>query len=201
MSSIRERPPADRAGLRAAPGMQSSWPLPLRARILLLVLVFASALVLRIASWCVDCTDRRFCRLMPVLVVDPNTAPASVLGVLPHVGPKMVRRLIEQRERRRFESAADLRRRVRGLGPATMRRWRPLLPAELSEFGTPTGRVPGPWWLPSPRGSSRDPAGLEVHGSRAMIGTSRPSLARCTFRYKTPPGAWVLMIHVRLPCT
>src|SRR5208337_382211 len=111
MSSVRERPPPDRAGLRAAPGIRSSWPLPLRARLVLLVLVFTSALVLRIASWRADCTDRRFCRLMPVLVVDPNTAPASVLGVLPHVGPKMLRRLIEQRECRPFESAADLRRR------------------------------------------------------------------------------------------
>src|SRR5271157_3818363 len=143
MSSVQERPAADRAGLRAAPGIQNSWPLPLRARIVLLVLVFASALVLRIASWRVDCADRRFCRLMPVLVIDPNTAPAGVLGVLPHVGPKMVRRLIEQRECRPFESAADLRRRVRGLGPATMRRWRPHLPAQLSEFGAPTGRDPG----------------------------------------------------------
>ena len=143
MSSIREGSAADRTGLRAAPGVQSSWPLPLRARIVLLVLVFASALVLRIASWRVDYTDRRFCRLIPVLVVDPNTAPAGVLGVLPHVGPKMVRRLIEQRESRPFESAADLRRRVRGLGPATMRRWRPHLPAELSEFRAPTGRDPG----------------------------------------------------------
>ncbi len=143
MSSVRERPPADRAGLRAAPGIQSSWPLPLRARIVLLLLVFASALALRIANWREGCTDRRLCRLMPVLVVDPNTAPAGVLGVLPHVGPKMVRRLIEQRECHPFESAADLRRRVRGLGPATMRRWRPLLPAELSDFGAPTGPDPG----------------------------------------------------------
>ena len=143
MSSIRESPLADRAGLRAAPGIQSSWPLPLRARIVLLVLVFASALALRLASWREGCADRQYCRLMPVLVVDPNTAPAGVLGVLPHVGPKMVRRLIEQRESRPFESAADLRRRVRGLGPATMRRWRPHLPAELSESGAPARRDPG----------------------------------------------------------
>ena len=143
MSSIRESPDAGGPGLRAAPGIRSSWPLPLGARIVLLLLVFASALVLRLASWHQGYADRRFCRLMPVLVVDPNTAPPGVLGVLPHVGPKIVRRLIEQRASRPFESTADLRKRVRGVGPATMRDWRPHLPAELRKLGVPTGRDPG----------------------------------------------------------
>jgi hypothetical protein len=143
MSSIRGRTAPVRPGFGAALGIRSSWPLPLRARGLLLFLVFVSALALRIASWREGRTDRRFCRPVPVLVVDLNTAPAGVLGVLPHVGPKMVRRLIEQRGSRPFESAADLRRRVRGLGPATMARWRPHLPAKFRQFGAPTGRDPG----------------------------------------------------------
>src|SRR5512135_2203870 len=105
MSSVRERPAANRADLKRELGIQSSWPLPLRARIMLLLLVFVSALVLRIGTWWEGSADQQSCRLMPVLVVDPNTAPAGVLGVLPHVGPKMVRRLIEQRASRPFESA------------------------------------------------------------------------------------------------
>ena len=66
-------------------------------------------------------------RVVPVLLVDPNTAPASVLEALPHVGPSLARRLIEQREIRPFESIEELRLRVRGLGPATMARLAPHL--------------------------------------------------------------------------
>ena len=62
-----------------------------------------------------------------MLLVDPNTAPASVLEALPHVGPSLARRLIEQREIRPFESIEELRLRVRGLGPATMARLAPHL--------------------------------------------------------------------------
>ena len=50
-----------------------------------------------------------------------------MLGALPHVGPSLVKKLVEQREVRPFASIEDLRRRVRGLGPATMARLAPHL--------------------------------------------------------------------------
>ncbi|MBV8130561.1 MAG: helix-hairpin-helix domain-containing protein [Planctomycetaceae bacterium] len=70
---------------------------------------------------------QRTCRVVPVLVIDPNTAPSSVLEALPHVGPSLVKQLIEQREIRPFGSTEDLRRRVRGFGPVTLARLAPHL--------------------------------------------------------------------------
>jgi competence protein ComEA len=64
---------------------------------------------------------------VPVLVIDPNTAPASVLEALPHVGPSLVKQLIEQRQRLPFESIEEMRQRVRGLGPVMMARLAPHL--------------------------------------------------------------------------
>jgi competence protein ComEA len=62
-----------------------------------------------------------------VLVVDPNSAPPEVLGALPHVGGALVKKIVEQREIGPFQSLGDLRRRVRGLGPATLARLAPHL--------------------------------------------------------------------------
>ncbi|MGC8639789.1 MAG: ComEA family DNA-binding protein [Isosphaeraceae bacterium] len=73
----------------------------------------------------------------PDLVLDPNTAPASVLEALPHLGPSLVKRLIAEREVRPFESTEDLCRRVRGLGPATMARLGPYLRIRSREDPAP----------------------------------------------------------------
>jgi competence protein ComEA len=54
------------------------------------------------------------------LVIDPNTAPPAVLNALPRLGPVLVGRIVEERERRPFDSLADLDQRVRGIGPATV---------------------------------------------------------------------------------
>jgi len=64
---------------------------------------------------------------LPVLIVDPNTAPPGVLLALPRLGPALVGRIVEARRRAPFRSAADLDARVRGIGPATIAGLRPHL--------------------------------------------------------------------------
>jgi competence protein ComEA len=120
--------PKERAGSRG--GSTAVWPWTTGIRLLLGFLVIVSGVALRIASHSVSAGASTICRGVPVLVIDPNTAPASVLEALPHVGPVLVKRLIEQRESRPFASAEDLRRRVRGLGPATLARLTPHLRIE-----------------------------------------------------------------------
>src|SRR4051812_1149008 len=105
----------------------SSGPWPVGVRGLLTVLGMLAALGLRMADRGVGPGSRVACRPAPVLVLDPNTAPPAVLGALPHVGPSLVKKLVEQRELRPFASIADMRRRVRGLGPVTMARLAPHL--------------------------------------------------------------------------
>ena len=63
----------------------------------------------------------------PRLVIDPNTAPPPVLQALPRIGPVLAARIVEAREERPFESLDDLDRRVRGIGPATVKALRPHL--------------------------------------------------------------------------
>src|SRR5262245_14740024 len=94
-------------------------PWPVAVRGLIVVVVVVAALALRFAGCPVDDSTEAI-RRAPVLVVDPNEAPASVLSALPNVGPTLLAKLIEQRDRRPFVSTGDLRRRVKGLGPATL---------------------------------------------------------------------------------
>jgi hypothetical protein len=64
--------------------------------------------------------------LMP-LRVDINTAPWGVLEALPRIGPALAGRIVEAREEMPFVSAADLDRRIRGIGPVTIAGLRPYL--------------------------------------------------------------------------
>ena len=104
-----------------------SWAWPVRARVLLAVVVLVSGVTLRLSSDSLGTGRQRSCRVFPVLVIDPNTVPASVLEALPHVGPSLVKQVIDQREIRPFQSIEDMRRRVRGLGKVTMTRLGPHL--------------------------------------------------------------------------
>ena len=102
-------------------------PWPVSVRVLLIVVTMIGAVGLRTASLRLGCETCGPFRAAPVLVVDPNSAPPEVLGALPHVGGSLVRKIVEQREIHPFQSLGDLRRRVRGLGPATMARLAPHL--------------------------------------------------------------------------
>jgi competence protein ComEA len=67
--------------------------------------------------------------------IDINRARAADLELLPGVGPMLARRIVEQRAAHgRFVAAEDLLR-VRGIGPRTLERLRPLLAFEPSGEG------------------------------------------------------------------
>jgi len=93
-------------------------------------------------------TDYRqgYHRPMPILRIDPNTAPQAVIEALPHVGPAVAGRWIEEREKKRFESLEDLRTRVKGIGPSLWRLISPNLrePKDQKPQGEQQHQ-PGPW--------------------------------------------------------
>ena len=71
------------------------------------------------------------------LVVDPNNAPPGVLMALPRLGPALVGRIVVQRDIEPFDSVEDLDRRVKGIGPATIKSVRPYLKVETRSLKTP----------------------------------------------------------------
>jgi DNA uptake protein ComE-like DNA-binding protein len=87
----------------------------------------SAAVALRVAGYVLNAGPQPTHHVPAVLLVDPNTAPAHVLEALPHVGPSLVNQIIQQRSRQSFKSFQDMRRRVRGLGPATLARLAPYL--------------------------------------------------------------------------
>jgi competence ComEA-like helix-hairpin-helix protein len=71
----------------------------------------------------VDAVERDW----PDMRIDPNTATAAELTVLPGIGPTLAERIIEDREAHGpFRSIDDLQR-VRGVGPKTVERVREFL--------------------------------------------------------------------------
>jgi competence protein ComEA len=107
--------------------MVLSWTWPVGIRVMLAVGLLISVVALRATIFFQGSDSATALSRVPDLVIDPNTAPASVLEALPHLGPSLVSRLIEERKSRPFASIDDLRRRVRGFGPATMARLAPHL--------------------------------------------------------------------------
>jgi competence protein ComEA len=88
----------------------------------------------------------------PRLIVDPNTAPAAVLGALPRIGPAMCGRIVAARDEAPFRSLEDLDARVRGIGPATLASLRPYLKVEPSDPGAaPAVAAMGFAPVPQPR--------------------------------------------------
>lgn len=63
----------------------------------------------------------------PALRVDPNRAPAVVLGTLPGIGPALSAGIVAGRDAGPYDSAGDLDRRVKGIGPAKARALAPFL--------------------------------------------------------------------------
>jgi competence protein ComEA len=55
--------------------------------------------------------------------LDVNRATRAELEAISGIGPDMATRLIDARERAAFKDWADLRARVRGVGPANAARW------------------------------------------------------------------------------
>lgn len=59
-------------------------------------------------------------------VLDPNSAPADSLELLPGIGPVLADRIVEYRNHRRFETALDIIN-VPGIGPRLYQRISPYL--------------------------------------------------------------------------
>jgi len=66
-------------------------------------------------------------RLTLGLRVDLNQATVEELDALPRIGPVLARRIVEHRTRRGMFATVDDLRGVRGIGPSTMERLRPLV--------------------------------------------------------------------------
>lgn len=66
----------------------------------------------------------------PLRRININTASEAELQLLPGIGPALAARIVEDRARRGpFKSVADLDR-VKGIGPETLRKLRPLATTE-----------------------------------------------------------------------
>lgn len=72
----------------------------------------------------------------PALRVDANTATEVELETIPGIGPALAARIAQERRKAPFRSLDDLEQRVRGVGPASLRRMR--------EGGLTIGRSQGP---------------------------------------------------------
>jgi competence protein ComEA len=137
---------------------------PMSVRVLLIVVTMIGAVGLRMASLRLGCEPGGPFRAVPVLLVDPNSAPPEVLGALPHVGGALVKKIVEQREIRPFQSLGDLRHRVRGLGPATLARLAPHLRIGPSGQPNPSQEDHHPLiaGIPGPRNLARRSSEFDV---------------------------------------
>lgn len=107
-------------------------------RLILVAAGLASSLALLLAS---TGPDAPVAPLRP-LIVDPNLAPQAVLEALPRLGPVLAGRIVSVRSEAPFRSPADLDRRVRGIGPATVAALRPHLQFPDDPTDTPDGPAP-----------------------------------------------------------
>jgi len=100
---------------------------PVEARTLLAVIAVTTAIGLMTACRDAGSSSRKVFAVAPNLVLDPNSAPPQVLEALPTLGPTLVRRWVAARGERPISSLADARKRVRGLGPASLAQIAPYL--------------------------------------------------------------------------
>ncbi len=100
---------------------------PVEARTLLAVVVVTMGLGLMALCRDGGSSSTKALAAAPNLVLDPNSAPPQVLEALPTLGPTLVGRWVAARGERPFSSLADARRRVRGLGPASLAQIAPYL--------------------------------------------------------------------------
>jgi len=61
-----------------------------------------------------------------LFTLDPNTAPADSLELLPGIGPVLAERIVDYRQHQRFERTVDITE-VPGIGPKLYERIRPYL--------------------------------------------------------------------------
>lgn len=103
------------------------------AATVLFVAVIAVGVAERIAAGPAGTIDAAAARDVAQLRIDPNTASAAALQLLPEVGPALAAAIVDYRERaaprRAFSQIGDFDA-VRGVGPLTLREMRPFLAFE-----------------------------------------------------------------------
>lgn len=104
-------------------GAPTWWGWTPAVRVVLALLVFAAGIPLSVSTM----PPRGAPRPLEPLVLDPNTAPAGVLGALPGLGPARSDAIVSERANGLYRSLDDLDRRVRGIGPVTARALAPHL--------------------------------------------------------------------------
>lgn len=75
--------------------------------------------------------------------LDPNRAPAEQLARLPGAGRAIAERIVAERGSAPFRSVEDLQR-VRGVGPATIEKWRPHVDLPAASARTDPARTGRP---------------------------------------------------------
>jgi DNA uptake protein ComE-like DNA-binding protein len=124
-------------GAARQPAVSETWPI--EARTLLAVIAAATAIALFILNPDSGKSRGKEFAAAPNLVLDGNSAPPQVMQALPTFGPAMVRRWVAARTERPFSSLDDARRRVRGLGPASVPQIAPYLRFESSSVSPSDG--------------------------------------------------------------
>jgi DNA uptake protein ComE-like DNA-binding protein len=79
----------------------------------------------------------------PPRPLDPNTAPAAELELIPGIGPAVAGRIVEERQNGAFVALEDLAR-VRGIGPALLARMEPHLLLQRRREVAAASPHPGP---------------------------------------------------------
>lgn len=98
-----------------------------------LSLILVGALIIRSFSTATDqaislpvITDNPSPISTGIFTLDPNTAPADSLELLPGIGRELADRIVLYRQDHRFDSEIDVTN-VKGIGPRTYERLRPYL--------------------------------------------------------------------------
>jgi competence protein ComEA len=140
---------------------------PVEARTLLTVIVVTMAIGLMTVCRDAGSSSKKVFAVAPNLVLDPNSAPPQVLEALPTLGPTLVGRWVAARAERPISSLADARRRVRGLGPASLAQIAPYLRFEPRPVA-PTDEVEPPVAAGSRRKSIETAAIAGEHVDRLL---------------------------------
>jgi competence ComEA-like helix-hairpin-helix protein len=129
-------------------------------------------------------------------VVNINTATSDELELLAGVGPAKARAIIEYRQRHAFRTVEELAR-VKGIGPATVRRLRPNLVvrgpttvgsaprASLADAGSAPAPPPEP--LAPAATPPRSPPTRPTPPQASRAGASAQPAPRCTAHPCLPP--------------
>jgi Helix-hairpin-helix motif len=186
MCTVEESPsqPDAPGTRRSQPGGMLPWSWTESSRLLLAVLAIGAATALL--------TQERGGRTRNVrspesavseLRIDPSSATPEALATLPAIGPTLARRIVDAQADGPFRSPADLRARVRGIGPVTLARIEPYLRFEVGPGAAPGAAASTT--LVADAGSTADEPSL-VKSSRSRTRKAKGSSVRLVAKGAAP---------------